>query len=152
MIVQNTALGKDVFKMQNQKGDQVILELALSRAQHTKGLSGIKSSAFNPKSGMLFVNTEVGPRRFWMPDTYFDLDIIFLDQNLMIVGLEQNVPAHPGKKDSPPIYKTDTYTAQFVLEIKSKTKFGATLKKGDQLKFIGPLSLSEIILKTRQQQ
>ena len=143
---------KEIFKMQNPSGITVELDLALTRAQHTQGLSGLKSNEFKDSRGMLFVNAEVGPRRFWMPDTYFNLDIIFLDSNLKIVGIEKNVPAHPGNSGTPPIYTTDTYAAQFVLETKARADFGKKLKKNDQLKFIGPTSLSEIALKIRQQQ
>ncbi|MBC7537805.1 MAG: DUF192 domain-containing protein [Bacteriovorax sp.] len=146
------AWGKELFKMQNPSGIAVELDLALTRIQHTQGLSGLKSNEFSDSRGMLFVNPEVGPRRFWMPDTYFNLDIIFLDPNLKIVGIEKNVPAHPGKSDPPVIYKTDSYDAQFVLETKAGAPFGKNLKKNDKLKFTGPTSLSGIVLKTRQQQ
>lgn len=144
--------GKELFKIQNPHGVSVELDLALTRAQHTQGLSGLKSKDFSDSRGMLFVNESVGPRRFWMPDTYFNLDIIFLDPNLKIVGIEKNVPAHPGNLRPASIYKTGTYAAQFVLETRAGAAFGKNLKKHDQLKFIGPTSLSEITLKIRQQQ
>jgi uncharacterized membrane protein (UPF0127 family) len=143
------AYAKELFKMQNQNGILIELDLALTRDQHTKGLSGLKSNQFKDSKGMLFVNSAVGPRRFWMPNTYFNLDIIFLDQNLKISGIEKNVPAHPGHLNPEGIYQTKTYNAQFVLEIKTGAAFGTKLKMDDQLKFIGPTSLSEIALKTR---
>lgn len=138
--------------MKNPMGREVVLDLALTRSQHTQGLSGLKSSEFKSNRGMLFVNPVMGPRRFWMPNTYFNLDIIFLDQDLKIVGLEKNVPAHPGTTEPPKIYVTETYQAQYVLETKAQTAFGKQLKINDRLKFSGPISLSEITLKTRQQQ
>ncbi|MGZ3787019.1 MAG: DUF192 domain-containing protein [Bacteriovorax sp.] len=146
------AWGKDHFLMKSPYGNAVELKLALTRAENTKGLSGLKSNEFKDSMGMLFVNSEMGLRRFWMPDTYFNLDIIFLDQNLKIVGVEKNVPAHPGMSEPPAIYKTETYSAQFILETKAGALFGKKLKKNDQLKFTGPTSLSEIALKTRQMQ
>jgi len=101
---------------------------------------------------MIFVYPQDGKRRFWMPDTYFNLAIIFLDQDLKIVGLEKNVPAHPGMQEPPMIKKTETYQAQYILETKASSKFSLKLKVGDQLKFIGSTSLSEIVLKIRQKQ
>lgn len=151
-IVSGLAYGKDNFRIKNPYGNTVELKLALTRAEHTKGLSGLKSREFKDSQGMLFVNFEMGPRRFWMPDTYFNLDIIFLDHDLKIVGIEKNVPAHPGMSEPPAIYKTETYLAQFVLETKAGAAFGKKLKKNDQLKFTGPTALSEIALKTRQMQ
>jgi uncharacterized membrane protein (UPF0127 family) len=146
------AYGKDSFSMKNPYGNSVGLKLAMSRAEHTKGLSTLKPDQFSVNSGMLFVNTEMGPRRFWMPDTYFNLDIIFLDSNLKIVAIEKNVPAHPGMKEPPAIFKTDTYQAQFVLETKAGSPFSKKLKQNDLLKFTGSTSLSEIVSKTRQLQ
>lgn len=148
----NISWAKDVFKMQNPYKNTVTLDLALTRSQHTKGLSGLKSNQFSESKGMLFVNPEMGPRRFWMPDTYFNLDIIFLDKDLKIVGIERDVPAHPGMTEPPTIYKTESYSAQFVLETKAKAPFGKKLKLNDQLKFTGSSSLSEIVLKTHPMQ
>lgn len=151
-ILGQFAWGKEHFQMTNPYGVKVNLELALTRSQHAQGLSALKSKQFKNSEGMLFVNAEMGPRRFWMPDTYFNLDIIFLDQDLKIVGIEKNVPAHPGNTEPPVIYKTDSYQAQYVLETKAVAAFGKKLKISDQLKFSGPTSLSEIARGTRQQQ
>lgn len=145
------AWGKEFFQMKNPNGDVVNLSLAITRQQNIQGLSGLKSKDFKASSGMLFVNPDMSPRRFWMPDTYFNLDIIFLDQNLKIVGIEKNVPAHPGNSEPPAIYRTDSYNSQFILETKAGAIFGSKLKKNDQLKFTGSSSLSEIVLRTRQQ-
>ena len=146
------AFAKESYTMKNPEGKSVELKLALTKEEHTQGLSGLKSKYFKSTSAMLFVNTEMGARRFWMPDTYFNLDIIFLDQNLKVVGIERNVLCHPGRNEPPAIYKTDTYQAQFVLETKAGVIFSKKLKKDDQLKFIGSESLSEIVLKTRRLQ
>lgn len=143
-IIGHLAWAKELFKIRNPYGNEVVLDLALTQGQHTKGLSGLKPTEFSSSRGMLFINSEVAPRRFWMPDTFFDLDIIFLDNNLKIVGIEKNVPSHPGKVEPPLIYKTETYLAQYVLETKARATFGKKLKKNDQLKFSGPTSLSEI--------
>lgn len=144
--------GKESFSMKNPYGESISLALATTRKEHTKGLSGLKSSQFKKTQGMLFVNSEMGPRRFWMPDTYFNLDIIFLDSDLRIIGLEKNVPAHPGTKGPLTIYRTETYKAQFILETKAGAPFGQKLKITDKLVFTGTTSLSEIVLRTRQKQ
>lgn len=146
------SLGKDVFSLKNPSGNKIELRLALTKSEHTKGLSGLKPNQFQSSEGMLFVNPEMSVRRFWMPDTYFNLDIIFLDGHLKIVAVESNVPAHPGMQEPPAIYKTGTYTAQFILETKAGSPFSKKLKPNDVLKFTGPISLSEIVSKTRLQQ
>lgn len=143
---------KTTYEMQNPAKVKVALRLALTRAEHTQGLSGIKDSDFPSNQGMLFVNDSMGTRRFWMPDTYFKLDIIFLDSDLKIVGIEKDVPFHPGTNEPPPIYRTKAYEAQFVLETKANSPFSRKLNVGDKLKWISSTALSEIVLKTRRLQ
>jgi hypothetical protein len=143
-ILGSTAHGKELYRMKNHNGDTVTLDLALTQSQHAQGLSGLTSKQFSNSRGMLFVNSGMGPRKFWMPNTFFNLDIIFLDSSLKIVGIEKNVPAHPGSIEPPVIYKTNTYMAHYVLETKASSSFGKKLKIADQLKFIGTTSLSEI--------
>lgn len=140
------------YQLTNPAAETITLRLALTKHEHSQGLSGIKPSNFSNDSGMLFVNDSMGKRRFWMPDTYFNLDIIFLDSNLKIVGIEKNVPFHPGLSEPPVIYRTDAYQAQFVLETKANAPFSRKLKVGDQLKWKSSTSLSEIVLKTRRSQ
>lgn len=152
LILGQMAWAKEQFKMQNSNGVTIEVDLALTLAQHSKGVSGLSPKDFGKSRGMLFVNPEVGPRRFWMPDTHFNLDIIFLDPNLRIVAIEKNAPAHPGFTQPPAIYKTGTYEAQFVLETRADGDFSKNLKINDKLKFIGPTSLSEIALKTHRKQ
>ena len=140
-----SAQAMNYSSLQNSFGQKISLRLAISREDQTKGLSGLKPHEFKDNEGMLFINDKVGPRKFWMPDTYFALDIYFLDQNLTIVGLERNVPFHPGSSEPPEIYRTNVYESQFVLETKPNILFGKKIKVGDKLKFSGPISLSEII-------
>lgn len=146
------ALANTSYQMSNPENKKVTVRLALTKSEHAKGLSGIKDSDFPVSEGMLFVNDSMGTRRFWMPDTFFKLDIIFLDSNLKIVGIEKDVPFHPGYNEPPVIYRTKSYEAQFVLETKSGSAFSKKLKTGDKLKWISPISLSEIVLKTRRSQ
>lgn len=146
------AWSKDTYQMANPTNEKVTVRLALTRAEHQQGLSGIKDSDFPVTQSMLFVNDSMGTRRFWMPDTYFKLDIIFLDSQLRIVGIEKDVPFHPGYAEPPVIYRTKSYEAQFVLETKGGSPFSKKLKAGDKLKWISPISLSEIVLKTRRSQ
>jgi len=108
---------------------------------------GLRTSEFSDNEGMLFVYNEVAPRQFWMPNTYFNLDIIFLGSSLQVIGIEKNVPAHPGMVEPPAIYRTGTYQAQYILETKAGSPFSSALKVGEKLKWIN--SLSETKSKTR---
>lgn len=149
VLIPFIALANGDYKMENPAKTEVNLRLALTKHEHSKGLSGIKPSDFPNDSGMLFVNDAMGTRRFWMPDTYFNLDIIFLDSDLKIVGIEKNVPFHPGQTEPPVIYRTKTYQAQFVLETKGNSPFSKQLKVGDQLKWKSKTPLQDVVKKAR---
>ncbi len=51
--------------------------LAISPEQQTRGLSRVQDKDFSDHEAMLFFYTEDSVKSFWMPDTYFDLDIFF---------------------------------------------------------------------------
>lgn len=115
-------------------GEKIKLRLATTPEAQSRGLSGIKSHEFADNEGMLFMYNQSAPRRFWMPDTYFNLDIYFLDANFKILAVEKNVPHHPGRQEPPLIYQTKTYVSQHVLEMKSSSKISKKLKAGDKLR------------------
>ena len=148
-IIPTIAWANVTYQMSNPAALKVNVRLAITRFEHTRGLSGIKSSDFPLNQSMLFVNDTMGIRRFWMPATHFNLDIIFLDSDLKIVGIEKNVPMHPGINEPPAIYRTKEYKAQFILETKATAAFSKQLKVGDRLNWISKTPISEIVLKTR---
>ena len=92
-------------------GKMIETKLAITNKEQTIGLSGTKPEQMTKTQGLLFFYLNDGRRQFWMPNTYFDIHIIFLDKDLKIVGLEKNVPHHPGKKEPPKIYRTRPYIA-----------------------------------------
>lgn len=131
----------------NKKRIQV--KLAITTKEQSQGLSGVKIKNFKKNMGLLFAYAKTGPHRFWMPNTYFNLDIIFLDKNLKINGIVWNAPAHPGYQDPSKIYVTKEFNARYVLEVSSIGKVANGLKAGQQLKLDASFSLLEIESKIR---
>jgi len=132
------------FKIITKNGKEIKLRLALTMAQKTQGLSGVMPEEFAEDEGMFFFYERLGPRYFWMPNTFFNLHIIFLNEDLVVLKIAANMPFHKGIDQSIPIPRTPTYLAQHVLEIKSSSTLVKEIKIGDQLKWIGALSLAEI--------
>ena len=76
---------------------KIPVEVARTEAAIQKGLSGRPS--LHPKSGMLFIFPQKERYQFWMPDMYFPIDIIWIDDGI-IVDIAENVsnefdPAKP---------------------------------------------------------
>lgn len=107
------------------------VELAKTPAEVQKGLSGRLS--LDQDKGMLFLFSEEGNYRFWMPDMHFPIDIIWIDDNKRIVGVSANVsnefdPANP-KFYSPPS------PARYVLEVNAGFVSRTGIKIGNSATF-----------------
>ncbi|MCC6290679.1 DUF192 domain-containing protein [Candidatus Nomurabacteria bacterium] len=82
-------------------GKKIDLELAQTPEEMTRGLSG--REGLPEDSGMLFVYPEDTVPAFWMKDMRFPIDIIWLDKNWMVVGIEKNLlPSTYPQTFSPP--------------------------------------------------
>lgn len=115
-----------------------------------KGLSGVKNGEFSGKEGALFLFKKSGLRRFWMPNTFFDLDLIYLDKKLKVIGIQRGLKHHPGY--GPNIEVAKTTLSQHVLELKSNTDLARSIKIGMNLSFEGASSLSQILQDTHPAQ
>ncbi len=88
---------------------EVGVEIADKDAERMRGLMYRK--ALGTDSGMLFVFEEEKVLKFWMKNTCIPLDMIFIADDGMIVGIEENTPT----------LSEDTFTAncpsRYVLEV-----------------------------------
>lgn len=114
-------------------GDSIALEIAYDDQAQRQGLSGRKASELCNECGMLFYYQQDSSKSFWMPDTYFALDIFFLDQDLRIIEIERDVPPHPGFEEPPTIARTASIYSRHVLEMRSDSPLAKKLQKKMQL-------------------
>ena len=106
-----------------------------TRSEIIKGLSGLKDSEFTNNDIALFVFDKESNQTFWMPDTHFDLFIIFIDEDGLVVGKEKmNHFPHPvtslNKKSIP---RTGTYMAKYVIEIKASSELEKLFQIGEYI-------------------
>ena len=113
-------------------GETIELEIAITAQEQMNGLSHRKIGDFPKNRGMLFYYDTPGLRQFWMPNTHFDLAIIFLDQDFKVLAYENPVPHHPSRQE--PIPRTQRYWAHHVLEVRSDSPVVKELEKGIELK------------------
>ena len=75
----------ETAKIKLPSGEVIRVKLALTEGEKTKGLSGDSENQFKKDEGLLFFYSKRGRRSFWMPDTYFPLDLFFLDKKLKLL-------------------------------------------------------------------
>lgn len=122
--------------------------IASTPAEHTKGLQGVRDNEFAEDEGKLFFYLNTATRSFWMPNTYFNLDIIYLDENLKIINIVWNIPHYNGTVNSE-IPRAPAITSRHVLEMKAGSVISSRLKIGDSLGWRSSLSLEQTELKIR---
>ena len=133
----------DIEKVLTTKtGEKIFIEIASTSEEQEQGLSG-KSKLMEfvrdqkiRTEGMLFVFSEPRVLNFWMKDMRFDLDIIWLDENLKIVHIAKNAQADSYNKQNPAsstIFSNGNNPAKYVLEINSGLSNELNLREGDTL-------------------
>ena len=124
-----TAMSEEIFEagfVTMEIGNaQVKAELALTPDTQSKGLSG--RPTLHDGEGMLFVYTKPDYYSFWMPGMNFPLDIIWFNQDFVVVDITENVTP-----ESFPQKYTSSIPAQFVLEVPSGYAIKNNIKVGTQ--------------------
>lgn len=124
-------------------GDSIDTRLAIDPKEQEMGLSGVKPEDFDEDEGLLFFYLVEGDRHFWMPDTYFDLDLFYLDKDLKILDIIRKLPHYVGRANTELIPRARGVWSRHVLEMKSSSEIAQKLKVGDVLKWKSEHSLSE---------
>jgi uncharacterized membrane protein (UPF0127 family) len=138
-------------RFQTPEGKSLTAILAITASEHERGLSAVKPQEWPVDHAMFFASLEDNYRTFWMPDTYFDLDIFFLDKDLKIVAIERKVAHHPGRENESTIARTRSYLCRHVLEMSSDSSLSLSLNVGDKLSWMESISLEQTISNTLQQ-
>ena len=131
-------------------GVKINTTLAISESDQNQGLSGIREDDFEDNQGMLFFYTEDFEKYFWMPDTYFDLDLFYLDKDLKIIDIVRRAPHYVGRANPEYIPRIRGVWCRHVLEMKSSSPIAKTLKIGDKFRWNSSLSLQETENKVKQ--
>ena len=95
-------------------GIPVYVDVANDPEEQSRGLMFRNSMEWN--NGMLFVYKDVEYLSFWMKNTYIPLDMIFVDKDLRIVDIKEDVQPCPLQEDICPSYPSKQ-PAKYVLEV-----------------------------------
>lgn len=103
------------------------IEFAISEAEQRMGLMYRRN--MGEKQGMLFIFEAEDLRFFWMRNTYLSLDILYLNKDLEIITIhEQVIPLYDGRI---PSFKP----AQYVLEVNGGFCQTYQINKGDRVQY-----------------
>ncbi|MDU8885981.1 DUF192 domain-containing protein [Yeosuana sp. MJ-SS3] len=106
---------------------KVDIEIADSDYEIQTGL--MYRSSMKKDQGMLFVFPDELPRSFYMKNTQFPLDIIFINSNHKIVSFQEN--SKPFNEASLP----SRYPAKYVLELNAGMVNEWAIKVGDSISY-----------------
>jgi len=123
-------------------GAVINASIADTPAEQTQGLQNVQEDEFSDNDGKLFFYLKDSARTFWMPNTFFDLDIIYLDKNLKITEIVRDVPHYTGNVNSE-IPRAPTITSRHVLEMKADSPIADNLKEEDILQWRSSLTLDQ---------
>jgi uncharacterized membrane protein (UPF0127 family) len=92
---------RDIFTLRLGKGSRTTfqVEVVVSPAAIVQGLSGRPS--LEEGAGMLFIFPNVSRQSMWMIRMKFPLDIVWLDENLVVVHITYNTPPCPNEHNCP---------------------------------------------------
>ncbi len=124
--------------------DRILVRVAISDEDQQRGFSGIRNEDWPDNDGIIFLFDEDGQRGFWMPDTYFDLDLFFLDKDLRIIDIDRKVPHFIGRHPQDRVPRARIVWARHVLELKASSPVAARLRVGDQLRWDSPTTPPQI--------
>ncbi|MBF0361686.1 MAG: DUF192 domain-containing protein [Oligoflexia bacterium] len=117
---------------------EIIVKIALSADDQILGLSRIDPKKFKDNDALLFFYKDDEIRSFWMPDTHFNLDIIFVDKDLKVLHIERNVAHYPRpiSNDGSNIREIPTtkgFFCRHVIEMSATSPLSKEIKVGDTL-------------------
>ena len=84
---------KIVCKMETNKKNSHLLSIEIADTEEKRSHGLMNRDQLKPNSGMLFIWKESRVRNFWMKNTFFDLDLFFLNELGEIVEFHKNAKA-----------------------------------------------------------
>lgn len=103
------------------------VEIANSEAERVQGLSGRQK--LSESAGLLFVFPESEYHTIWMKDMNFPIDIIWIDEDLKVVGIDKNV-----SPDTYPRIFRPSRPVKYILETNIHFSDTYSFREGDVVK------------------
>lgn len=112
-------------------GSKFFVKIADEPSEWQKGLMFVESMPKN--EGMLFVFNDSAPRTFWMKNTLIPLDMVFVDENFVVVDVKENIP--PCEADPCETYPSEP-DSKFVIELNAGSAKEYDISVGDIMRMM----------------
>ena len=109
-------------------GKIVKVDISDNDCKRIQGLSGRKG--MSEDTGMIFIFENSGSYGFWMKDMNFPIDILWIDKDFNITGIEKSVAT-----STYPEILGEKYLAKYVLELSSGFSEKNNIKVGNKIIF-----------------
>jgi uncharacterized protein len=125
--VQRALFGQEDFHTIYLGKTAIDVTIADEQDERVQGLSGVRE--LGDFEGKLFIFDQDGKHGIWMKDMLMPLDILWIDKDLNVIHIEENVQpeTYPSKVFSP------AADARFVLEMNAHFVSSTRVKIGDKL-------------------
>jgi len=120
------------------KRNKMTVYFAQTPEEQALGLSKVKRWAFGVNEAMFFIGNKYENKNFWMPETFFDLDIFFLDENMKVIDIDRNVPHFEYRVPDFKVPRAKSVFAYHVMEMKSESSISKEINEGDVLNITLP--------------
>lgn len=114
-------------------GRTITVEVARTAEERAAGLS--RRASMPQDGGMLFDLEETRVPSFWMKDTNFPLDMVWIDEDKRVVEVTANVEPQPGAPDSELRRYSPGQPVRYVLELHGGAAQRLGIEPGTQLEF-----------------
>jgi len=125
-------------------GSTLRVRLALDDEDKKRGLSGFRETDFAEDEALLMVGFNNNQRSINMGDTFFNIDVFFLDDDLKVVGLQRNLKAHPGRVEPPAIENSEWVFARHIMEMRSGSSYANRIQQGMVLRWQSQPTIKDI--------
>lgn len=110
------------------KNIKLVVDIADEPHEQTRGLSG--REYMNKNEGMIFIFSKPTIPAFWMKEMRFALDMIWIDADNTIIGIQKNV-----LPETFPVTFTPASSIKYVLEVNAGWSDKNNIGPGDKLIF-----------------
>lgn len=115
-------------------GKKIKTYIAKTDEEQKKGLSTIQPADFGMNEGMLFPAERMFIRQFWMPETHFNLDLIFMNADYYVLDIHRNLQHFPKREPRRDVPLSKEVYSQHVLEVRSDSPLAKEIQPGMILK------------------